>query len=149
MPHIMLFLSAIAVGSFWYGPLAAQAIAHPPPGSPLRAQLLDTVRPVFVGETNGPIEFVVRNLNIWGDWAFGDVKLQRPGGRTIDWRKTKYAEDFKFGIFDPGGSYFLLKRIDLSWAVVEYIVGPTDVAWDAWRTAHHLPRALFERPNTD
>jgi hypothetical protein len=54
MRHIMLFLTAIAVGSFCYGPLAAQAIAHPPPGSPLRAQLLDTVRPVFVGETNGP-----------------------------------------------------------------------------------------------
>jgi hypothetical protein len=30
---------------------------------------------------------------------------------------------------------------------VEHAVGPTDVAWDAWRSDHHLPAALFERPN--
>src|SRR5262249_54892005 len=38
-------------------------------------------------------------------------------------------------MFDPGGSFFLLKRIDTSWAVVEYAVGSTDLAWDGWRTA--------------
>jgi hypothetical protein len=38
----------------------------------LRAQLLDAVQPVFVDETNGLIDFVVRYLNIWGDWAFDD-----------------------------------------------------------------------------
>jgi hypothetical protein len=149
MRHIILFLTAISVGTFWCCLLDAQQISHPPPRSPLRAELLDTVRPVFVGETNGPIEFVVRNLNILEDWAFGDVKLQRPGGRPMDWRKTNYADDFEAGGFDPDSSYFQLKRIDASWAVVEYAMGPTDVAWDPWRTAHHLPSALFGRRNTD
>jgi hypothetical protein len=50
-----------ARSGLWYVSLAAQAVSRPGAGSPLRAQLLDAVRPVFVGEANGPIEFVVRN----------------------------------------------------------------------------------------
>ena len=60
-------------------PAQAQ-IFQPKPGTPLRSEILDAVRPVFETETNGPIEFVVRRLNVLGDWAFGDVTLQRPGG---------------------------------------------------------------------
>jgi hypothetical protein len=128
-------------------PAVAQDFTHPGVGSPLRAELLDAARPIFEKETNGPIEFVVRQLNVQGDWAFGDVKLQRPAERAIDWRKTKFADDFKNGYFDPAGSFFLLKREDGRWALVKHVVGPTDIAWDAWRIDRHLPEALFERPN--
>ncbi len=125
----------------------AQDVTHPAPGAPLRAEILDSARPIFVGETNGPIEFVVRQLNVWNDWAFGDVRLQRPGGQPIDWRKTQFADDVRNGMFDPAGSFFLLKRIDSTWALVEHATGPTDVAWDGWRADHGLPLVLFERPN--
>jgi hypothetical protein len=27
--------------------------------------------------------------------------------------------------------------------VVEYVIGPTDVAWEEWITTHRLPRRLF------
>jgi hypothetical protein len=116
-------------------------------GSPLRAELLDAARPVFENETKGSVEFVVRQLNVWQDWAFGDVTLQRPAGRPIDWRKTEYADDFKNGYFDPAGSFFLVRKVGTHWAVVEHATGPTDIAWDGWRINHHLPEALFDRPN--
>jgi hypothetical protein len=124
-------------------PGLAQQVIQPPPGSALRAHLLDVARPTFQGETGGPIEFVVRQLNVMNDWAFGDVVLQRPGGGRIDWRSTKFAETYKAGSFDPGSSYFLLHNVDGTWALVEYAVGPTDVAWDWWRKHHKLPEALF------
>jgi len=96
-------------------------------------------------ETNGPIEFVVRRLNVLGDWAFGDVRLRRPENGQIDWRKTKYAADFAGGMFDPGGSFFLLRRSGGAWTVIEFATGPTDVVWDGWRTDYKLPANLFER----
>ena len=123
----------------------AQSAFQPPRGSQLRAQLLDAARPAFETETNGSIEFVVRRLNVLGDWAFGDVRLQRPGGGQIDWRKTKYAADFAAGAFDPGGSFFLQRRTGSTWKVMEFSTGPTDVIWDGWRTSYKLPHQLFER----
>lgn len=123
----------------------AQRIVQPKRGTSLRAELLDAARPVFEVETGGPIEFVVRRLNVMGDWAFGEVRLQRPGGVPIDWRRTPYAEDIRAGMFDPGGSVFLLQRTGAGWAVLEYATGPTDVVWDGWRQDLGLPLALFER----
>jgi|ERR1043165_636132 hypothetical protein len=124
----------------------AEAVFQPERDSPIRAQLLDAVRPLFEKETNGPIMMVVRRLNLWSDWAFGDVHLQRPRGRQVDWRKTKYADDFAGGMFDPAGSFFLLRRTRSKWKVIEFSTGPTDVVWDGWRIDHHLPNQLFERP---
>ena len=123
----------------------AQTVMQPPTGSPLRSEVLNAARPTFESETGGAIEFVVRRLNVAGDWAFGDVRLQRPGGGQIDWRKTKYAADFAGGMFDPSGSFFLVRRSDGVWTVVEFATGPTDIAWDSWRTDYKLPAALFER----
>ena len=125
-------------------PAQAQ-IFQPRPGTPLRSEILDAVRPVFETETNGPIEFVVRRLNVLGDWAFGDVTLQRPGGEPIDWNATKFAADFAEGAFDPGGSFFLLSRSANGWDVIEFSTGPTDVVWDGWRNDHRLPSPLFQR----
>jgi hypothetical protein len=130
---------------FGFACAAAQSVTQPPHGSGLRKELLDAARPTFEKETAGPIEFVVHRLNVLGGWAFGDVLLQRPGGRKIDWSKTKYAEDERNGAFDPGGAFFLLKQSGSNWTVVEFATGPTDVAWDFWREEHHLPSQLFER----
>lgn len=126
-------------------PAQAQDITQPPRGSPLRAELMDAARPTFEREIGGPIEFVVQRLNVWGEWAYGQVAPQRPGGRAIDWRRTKYAADFESGAFQTSISLFLLRRSETGrWMMVEYAIGPTDVAWDDWRQQLNLPRALFE-----
>ena len=124
---------------------SSQQIVQPPRGSELRAELLDAARPTFEEETGGPIEFVVKRLNVIGDWAFGEVRLQRPGGRPIDWTRTMYAEDYAAGMFDPSGSFFLLHNAGPYWEVVEYATGPTDIAWDGWRLDYGLPLAMFQQ----
>ena len=122
---------------------SAQQIVQPPTGSPLRAELLDAIRPTFIAETNGPVEFVVRRLAVFGDWAFGDVKARRPGGQPIDWAQTKFAAAWRDGMFQGETSFFLLKRSGSGWSVAEIVIGPTDVAWDWWRQQYRLPAALF------
>lgn len=113
-------------------------------GTPARTRLLDAARSTFERETGGPIEFVVTTLNVYDDWAFGNVQVQRPGGQRIDWRHTKFAEDYAQGMFDAGGHFFLMRNDRGVWTMVEYAIGPTDVAWDWWRQQHGLPTELFE-----
>lgn len=121
----------------------AQRVSFPKRGSALRKQLLDTIRPTFVRETRGPVEFVVHRLAVSGRFAFGLVSAQRPGGGRINWSKTVYAKELKDGFFDPGESYFLLRRSGGGWEVADYIVGPTDVPWEGWRQKFKLPTKLF------
>ena len=142
MRKLVLSLVILTLG---FGCAAAQSVTQPPQGSRLRKELLDAARPVFERETEGPVEFVVHRLNVMDGWAFGDVSLQRPGGGRINWSKTKFAEAEKYGAFDPGGSFFLLKHSGSNWTVVEFATGPTDVAWDSWRQDRQLPGQLFER----
>jgi hypothetical protein len=133
------------------GSMCAHAgdVHQPPKGSPLRSSILDAARPVFERETGGPVEFVVTTLNVWDTWAYGDVKLQRPGGQPIDWRRTKFAEDYAQGMFDPEHNLFLLQQGGGGWALVEYAIGPTDVAWDWWRQQNRLPAELFGASSAD
>lgn len=113
-------------------------------GTPERARLLDAARPTFEREIGGPIEFVVTALNAYDGWAFGNVRVQRPGGQPIDWRKTKFAEDDAEGMFDPAGHLFLMRSERGVWTMVEYAIGPTDVAWIDWSERYGLPTEFFE-----
>jgi len=124
-------------------PAPAGDIVHPEKGSPLRAAVLDAARPIFESETGGSVEFVINTLNVMDDWAYGDVKLQRPGGAPIDWSLTKFADDNAQGMLETEHNLFLLKRTQGGWSLAEYAVGPTDVAWDWWRQQRNLPAELF------
>ncbi len=142
---------SLALVMVWFGVASTSAgdIQSPPKGSALRASLLDAARPVFEQELGAPIEFVVTTLNVFGKWAYGDVRVQRPGGTPIDWIKTKFAEDFSQGMLETGHNLFLLKEGGDGWTVVEYAIGPTDVAWDWWRQQHQLPAELFGASSKD
>lgn len=131
------------------GPAAAVDVQSPPKGSPLRATLLDAARPTFEQEVGAPVEFVVGTLNVMEGWAYGDVKLQRPGGAPIDWSRTKFAEDFQQGMLETEHNLFLLQQSGDGWTLVEYALGPTDVAWDWWRQQRKLPAELFGASSAD
>jgi hypothetical protein len=121
-------------------PLAAQTT--PPKGSPLRAELMDALRPTVQAEIGGSIEFVVRTARVMGPWAYLHVVPQRPGGGAIDWSRTKFREDMRQGYMSDG-TMALLHRSGSGWRVVEYVIGPSDVAWDAWWRERRVPRRLF------
>lgn len=141
---LILALAFLQLGLAPGEPVSAGDVVQPPKGSPLRTSILDAVRPTFAGQVGGPVEFVVTTLNVWGQWAYGDVKLQRPGGGAIDWSRTKFAEDYAQGMFDPAHNLFLLKQAGEGWGLVEYAIGPTDVAWDYWRQQYNIPIEVFQ-----
>lgn len=144
MRALFLSLPIVLFGLLGVPHAGAGEVHQPPKGSALRASLLDAARPTFEQEIGGPIEFVVTTLNVWNGWAYGDVRLQRPGGQPIDWRRTKFAEDDAQGMFDPAHNLFLLQEEGDGWTLVEYAIGPTDVAWDWWRQQNNLPMELFQ-----
>lgn len=147
VPILALCLVGFAVG---LSPArATDFIISPERGSPLRAAVLDAARPVFEQEIGGSIEFVVNTLNVTGEWAYGDVQMQRPGGAPIDWSKTKFAEDFAQGMLETAHNMFLLQQVGGKWGVVDYVIGPTDVAWDWWRQQRNLPAELFGQSSAD
>lgn len=124
-------------------PARARAqVFMPPAGSGLRAEILNALRPTVAGEIGGAIEFVVSSLRVLGDWAYVDVRPQRPGGRPIDWRATKFRAAREQGVLSDE-VLALLRRDSGGWRVVEYVIGPTDAFWENWLAPHKLPRRLF------
>ena len=125
------------------GPRGANAEADTPPkGSALRATLLDTVRPVAEAEVGRPVEFVVTDLNVLGEWAFLRAVIQRPGGGEIPYAYTRYQEAHDAGAFD-GQVVALLRLTPIGWLVYEYDLGATDVVWDDWDERYPAPHEVF------
>jgi hypothetical protein len=135
---------ALVSGLLCAGPAFAQAIVVPERGTALRGEVLNAVRPVVERETGGPVIFVVGTLNVMGDWAYVDADPQRPGGKPIDWRKTRFRRAYEADMFS-GLVMALLRRKDGVWTVVDHVVGPTDVYWYNWLDKYKLPEALFTR----
>ena len=146
---VIIILSIVTWGLAATRPAEAVEIQSPPKGDPLRAELLNAARPTFEQEVGAPVEFVVNTLNVMSEWAYGDVVLQRPGGVPLNWRQTKFAEDEAQGMLETGHNLFLLRQTSSGWSVVEFAIGPTDVAWDWWRQQHNLPPELFGATASD
>jgi hypothetical protein len=139
---IVAFVTLVLLG---LGSAAAQQIVSPERGTPLRVEVLNALRPTVDRETGGAVIFAVHTLNVMGAWAYVDAEPLRPDGKPIDWRRTKFREDFEHGAFS-GLVLALLRRDSGSWEVDQYVMGPTDVAWLEWAEKYNLPNALFKGP---
>ena len=137
---LMLWTAACASAA------AAPQVTSPARGSSLRAEILNALRPTIEGETGGPVQFVITAINVMGPWAYVDAKPQRPDGRPINWRATKYRRDYEADVFSGLVLALLLQKQDGSWIVVGTFIGPTDVAWYEWVDKYKLPEALFKGP---
>jgi hypothetical protein len=121
---------------------AAGQVTTPPPGSPLRAAILDALRPAIEAEIGPPVEFKVSTIHVWREWAYVAARPQRRGGQPIDWRRTKYREAFENDAMSDL-VLGLMRRSGSGWQRVGYFIGPTDAAWEEWATKYRLPRELF------
>jgi hypothetical protein len=143
---VRLLGAALAATAASVLPAFAQPITTPPPGSGLRAEILDAYRPAVEAELGAPVEFVVQALNVMDDWAFVEARPQRPGGNPIDWRRTRYRQAFESDMMSDLVLALLRRRGEHGWQVIENVIGPTDVVWENWLMTYHLPRALFRGP---
>ncbi|WP_406854634.1 hypothetical protein ABEG18_19085 [Alsobacter sp. KACC 23698] len=127
----------------------ARAPASPPgdaysvsPGTPLRAELMNALRPSVEVELNPPIEFRAYEIKVAGDWAFMQVMPQRPGGQPVRVLETPRASHYKI-IGNNVHTEAVLHRTAGIWRVEEAAVGSTDVWFLPW--CDRLPKALFRR----
>lgn len=136
MPRLVLsgllwaLMAAAAYAQAWYEPAR---------GSQERKAIMDAMRPVIEAKLNAPIEFVVLDLRVLGDWAFAQVNPQRPGGRPIHLSRTMLRNDAAF--MDGVRTESILQRRSGRWFVVEHAIGATDVWFLTW--CDRLPKGLL------
>lgn len=114
---------------------AYAAPSEPQPGSELRRELLDTLRPLAAFDLGAPIEFRVMNMVVDGDIGFVQVMAQRPGGAAIDLADTpmvewRYVEPYD--IDGPRFEAFFIRR-NGHWQITEYGLGSSDAWWFGYR----------------
>lgn len=122
-------------------PAGAASVYTPGRGDPERKAILDAVRPRIEAEMRGPVEFVVRVLNVMNGWAFAVLDPQRPGGRPINPADTVHAADAEY--MDGLTVYALVRKSGSRWGLIDSVTGPTDVAYDPWPDDYGAPRAIF------
>jgi hypothetical protein len=127
--HRLLFVAVVP------GVLAGAALAWDVPGrgSSDRIALMDALRPHAEWVLGAPVEFVVDDLRVAGDRAFGAMLAQRPGGGAIDLAATPGARrgDFDVELGDGTVLQVLYQRSGDTWVAVHWAIGATDVWW-AW-----------------
>lgn len=123
------------------GPASAQ-IDSPGKGSPVRAAILDALRLTVEGEVGKPVEFVVTEIRVLGEWAFVITQPQRPGAKPVEYVYTRYQQSVDDGTFD-GQAIALLRDTPKGWLVYEYSLGATDVPWIDWGKHYPVPPEVF------
>jgi hypothetical protein len=124
------------------GIVAAGEVLTPPPGSPLRRDILDAVRTDVAADLPPPLMFRVHRLAVADGWAFLAATPQQPDGRPYDYRGTRYQTFIDDGVFDD--NLFALLELEQScWRVRAVVVGATDVPYESWSEQYGAPAAIF------
>lgn len=138
MRGILTFLCVIIAAFSW-------CQSTPKRGSAERTAILNALRTPVQKELGLKVQFKVDWLKLQGSWAFLRGVPQRADGGKIDYRKTKYKEQIEAGVFDNWICALLRKR-NGKWAVVTYVIGATDVAYEPWPQQYGAPKAIFDLP---
>ena len=120
----------------------AQSAHTPPAGGAERKAIMDALRVPCEADLGRKVIFQVQHLRVAGEWAFARVVPLQPGGKEIDYSRTKYAEAEAEGAFDAEGEA-LLRRSGETWKVVEWRFGATDTEVDLWLEKYRFPRAIL------
>jgi len=122
----------------------ADEVKKPAPGSALRKQVLDALRPAIQKDLKQKVTFKVDDIRVYDGWAFLQVHPLQPNSKPIDFSKTKYKKAMDEGVFDGSTTFALLKLNGKKWTVKDFVIGPTDVYWIGWMSApHKAPKKLF------
>jgi hypothetical protein len=97
---------------------------------------------MVAAEVGAPVEFVVNQMRVLGEWAFVILEPQRPGGGKIEYVYTKYQGAVENDMFG-GDAIALLRQTPKGWLVYEYVMGATDVPWVEWPNYYPVPAEIF------
>jgi hypothetical protein len=112
-------------------------------GSPMRTAIMNGLRPTVMRDLHQRVIFRVQHLRVSGKHAFLMARPLRPDGQAIDYSRTRYAEDWKAGMFDDQVVALMIRAGRHRWRVVKYDIGATDVVWEGWWKTYGASRAIF------
>lgn len=115
--------------------------------SPERKAILDVVRGSIERKLGIKVVFQVRQLIIFREWAYANLRPRTEKNARIDYRQTLFAKDY-LPDMDSDQIDVLLRREGNSWSIVEEAFLPTDVITMEWRDKHKLPNELLALPVT-
>jgi hypothetical protein len=119
--------------------IASASPYEPTRNSAERRAILDALRPAVERQLQPPVEFLVSHLLVDQGWAFVSVEPQRPGGAAIDVDAVGFDMDMRDGLT----TWALLRKQSGGWRIVEWVLGPSDVAWHGWWDTYDAPREIF------
>ncbi|WP_164659772.1 hypothetical protein [Tropicibacter sp. Alg240-R139] len=104
---------------------------EPARGSQARSDLMSAVRPHVEWHLGAPVQFVVNDLRVDGDVAYGSLSPQRPGGAAIDVFSTPAYRRGSLSYEELDGLRFhvLYQKSGKVWVAVHWSMGATDVWW--------------------
>lgn len=112
-------------------PMQALAWEEPARGSALRSDLMDALRPHAEFVFGAPVVFVVQDLRVDGDVAFGMLTPVRPGGGEIGFddlnSRIREYEDRDF--WGGPSMQALFEKSGRTWVATHQVQGATDVWW--------------------
>ncbi len=117
----------------------------PKPNTDRRA-ILEALRDPVEKDLKQKVIFKVNHLKVHDNWAFLTGQSLTPGGKKIDYRKTKYKDAVNSDAFDDWICALLQKK-GKTWRVVQFAIGATDVVWDGWHLKYKAPKAIFPYGN--
>lgn len=123
-------------------PLWAQPASVPRAGSAERKAILDAIRPRTEKDLGFKVKFEVSHIKSTGTFAFVIARPIHTNGKQIDWRKTKYAQDWKDGVFGDA-VLSLLKKSGKTWRILEWSIGASDFPAEDWCKDHKAPKTIL------
>ena len=148
-----LILGFIIVASFNGFAGDRAAYSTPAAGTPIRKQLMDTLRVPAEKHLGQPVIFKVGTLRVQDDWALFVGTAIQPNGSLVDYRKslqfkadpkeTRLAMDAGM-LF--GGIDALLKKGANGWKVVTINYDAGDVHWLDYDTRFGAPHRMIADP---
>lgn len=134
-----IFFILVICGSAFAGYLYT-----PKKGSAERKLIMDTARVPIMKELAGQkIVFVVRKLNVYGNWAYLEAVPQLRSGKKVNYKITKFRDDVRQGFFDDWVGV-LLARAGTGWMVKAYTIGATDYPVVAWPDEFGAPKEIIQ-----
>jgi hypothetical protein len=129
-------------------PESQEASPAPSPDA-ARQAVIDVLTPLIATEIGAQIQLQPTTVNVSDAWAYVVAQPRNTDGAQIDWATTNLASRYENGAMDTGGGvHALLRNEGGTWVVVQHVIAPTDVAWEAWPTEHGAPATIFESPAT-
>lgn len=125
------FLTSLLILTLTGAP--ALAWDSPAKGSTTRKAMLDAIRPIAEWNLGAPVEFVVKDLMVEGQYGWADLLVQRPGGTPIDLARAPMVlrDELPPDLIDRVDGHptmqAMLQKSGDTWVAVNWAIGPTDV----------------------